>query len=196
MSQFLTEAGQIEDISLQMRDMKVPLHDNYVARVNVPYKQRPYRRPYRSDKEHIPVLCRHRGYDRKHGKLEDCPAYGKTCYRCQKLNHFASVCKADRLKKAKRVHNNEGTDRANKTYETDTSESSDDHFRCATLRRTTLRLLRHFVESFCRITSSSKSSFVECIFVEYDTLSKFSVDHNISWTPCSVLFYSVITSCQ
>ena len=146
LSQFLTEAGQIEDISLQMRDMKVPLYDNYVARVNVPYKQRPYRRPYRSDKEHIPVLCRHCGYDRKHGKLEDCPAYGKTCYRCQKLNHFASVCKADGLKKAKRVHNNEGTDRAHKTYETDTSESSDDDFiskssahlmRIKTLKRTT-----------------------------------------------------------
>ena len=45
---------------------------------------------------------------------------------------------------------------------------------CATLRQTTLRLLRHFVESFCRITSSSKSNFVECIFVEYDTSSNFS----------------------
>ena len=36
--------------------------------------------------------------------------------------------------------------------------------RCATLRQTTLRLLRHFVESFCPITRTSKSNFVE-----YDT---------------------------
>ena len=43
------------------------------------------------------------------------------------------------------------------------------HDRCVTLCRTTLRLLRHFVEIFCRITSSSKSNFVERIFVEYDT---------------------------
>ena len=47
-------------------------------------------------------------------------------------------------------------------------------------RRTTLRLLRHFVESFCRITSSSKSNFVECIFVEYDTESNFRLAQNIS----------------
>ena len=52
--------------------------------------------------------------------------------------------------------------------------------RCATLRRWTfrrwtLRLLHvwRFVERFCRITSSSKIYFVECVFVEYDTLSIF-----------------------
>ena len=36
LSQFLTEAGQIEDIWLHMRDMKVSLYDKYVARVDVP----------------------------------------------------------------------------------------------------------------------------------------------------------------
>ena len=36
LSQFLTEAGQIEDISLQMRDMKAPLADRYATRVNIP----------------------------------------------------------------------------------------------------------------------------------------------------------------
>ena len=34
MSQFLTEAGQTEDISLQICDIK--------SRVNIPYKQRPF----------------------------------------------------------------------------------------------------------------------------------------------------------
>ena len=54
-------------------------------------------------------------------------------------------------------------------HETCHKLESQGHGWCATLRQTTLRLLRHFVESFSRITSSSKSNFVECIFVEYDT---------------------------
>ena len=67
-------------------------------------------------------------YNRKHRKSEDCPAYGRTCYRCQKLNHFASVCRAVRFKKAKRVYNIEGIDRAKKPNETDTLESSNVDF--------------------------------------------------------------------
>lgn len=27
-----------------------------------------------------------------HDKREDCPAYGKKCFKCQKKNHFSSVC--------------------------------------------------------------------------------------------------------
>ena len=35
---------------MQMRDMKVPLDDKYVARVNIPYQQRPFRRPTEATK--------------------------------------------------------------------------------------------------------------------------------------------------
>ena len=62
LSQFLTEGGQIEDILLQMHDMKVPIDDRYVVGVNIPYQQRTYQSPYKED---TPVLCRHSGYDRK-----------------------------------------------------------------------------------------------------------------------------------
>ena len=39
--------------------------------------------------ESNPQLCKHCGMTHKHRK---CPAYGKTCLKCNKLNHFASVC--------------------------------------------------------------------------------------------------------
>lgn len=110
--------------------MKDPLDDRYVAKVA--NKQRTYQNPNRSNEEDASVLYRHCGCDRIHRKIEDCPAYWKKCYRCQKLNHFRSVCKADRFKKAKQktksVCNIEEIDRAKKPYETDTSECSDDDF--------------------------------------------------------------------
>lgn len=38
--------------------------------------------------------CIYCGYVHLYGK---CPAYGKKCAKCQKFNHFAKVCKTDRL---------------------------------------------------------------------------------------------------
>ncbi len=41
------------------------------------------------DNECISQPCKYRGTLHKRRK---CPAYGKTCLKCKKLNHFASVC--------------------------------------------------------------------------------------------------------
>ena len=41
------------------------------------------------DKE---TICSHCGY-KKHSK-KDCPAMGQNCNKCQKLNHFAKMCKS------------------------------------------------------------------------------------------------------
>ncbi|XP_050516715.1 uncharacterized protein LOC126891582 [Diabrotica virgifera virgifera] len=43
--------------------------------------------------------CHRCGY--KHKKNAICPAIGKSCAKCQKPNHFASVCKHDEKKKEK-----------------------------------------------------------------------------------------------
>ena len=66
--------------------------------------------------------------------IEDCLAYGQKCHKCQKRNHFASVCKKRRCKdkisnqKKKRIRSINESNRMQKTCETDTSDCSDDDF--------------------------------------------------------------------
>ena len=59
--QFLLEAGQIEDISMQVHDMKEPQQDKYIARI------RGSKHLYceRSEEEHVPVY-NYCGFNRKH----------------------------------------------------------------------------------------------------------------------------------
>ena len=130
LSQFLLEAAQTEDISLQMHDMKETLDDRRIARVRIPKKQRGYRKHCRSDDEDEAKGCRYCGYDRKHRKIEHCPAYGQRCHKCQKLNHFASVCKSQRYtddnsKQEKKIGCIYRNSKIKKTCESDTSDSSD-----------------------------------------------------------------------
>ena len=133
LSQFLSEAGQIEDISLQVHDMKYSLDDKNIARVRVPNKQRTFR-DQRSSDEDAKEVCRYCGYDRKHNTIEECPAYGQKCHKCQKRNHFASVCKSQRCngeisnQKKKIIRSINVRNRMQKTFETDSSDSSDDEF--------------------------------------------------------------------
>ena len=134
LSQFLSEAAQIEDISLQVHDMKYSLDDKNIARVCVPYKQRTFRDQRSSEEEDVTEVCRYCGYDRKHNTFEDCPAYGQKCHKCQKRNHFASVCKSQRCnceisnQKKKIIRSINERNRMQKTFETDSSDSSDDEF--------------------------------------------------------------------
>jgi len=52
----------------------------------------PYGPPRFQNKPHRPIFkCRNCG--RSHGKYR-CPAKGKTCNKCNKPNHFASVCRS------------------------------------------------------------------------------------------------------
>ena len=133
LSQFLSEAGQIEDISLQVHDMKYSLDDKNIARVRVPNKQRAFR-DQRSSEEDATEVCRYCGYDRNHKTIEDCPAYRQKCHKCQKRNHFASVCKSQRCndeisnQKKKIIRSINERNRMQKAFETDSSDSSDDEF--------------------------------------------------------------------
>ena len=133
LSQFLSEAGQIEDISLQVHDMKYSPDDKNIARVRVPNKRRTFRDQLSSEEDATEV-CRYCGYDRKHKTIEDCPAYGQKCHKCQKRNHFASVCKSQRCnceisnQKKKIIRSINERNRMQKTFETDSSDTSDDEF--------------------------------------------------------------------
>ena len=39
-------------------------------------------------------VCRYCGENKKHSCKEECPAWGKTCNKCSKKNHFGAVCKS------------------------------------------------------------------------------------------------------
>ena len=116
LTQFTMEAGQIEDISLQMKEMK----EKTVTKVNN-YKNSTERRPQRERRHevrtsrhevpkyeaHTPRYGAHAqkareprkqaytycGLSRKHPPGKNCPAYGKTCNKCGRRNHFASACR-------------------------------------------------------------------------------------------------------
>ena len=98
LSQFLTEAGPIEDISLQLRDMKIIDQERQNAKVDknkgYEWKQRHANR--KAESEINP--CGYCGLKKMHTDRKSCPAYGKTSAKCQKLNHFASACRADRFR--------------------------------------------------------------------------------------------------
>ena len=111
--------------------MKDTLDGRHIARVRIPKKQRAYRNHCSSDEEDEAMVCRYCGYDKKHRMIEDCPAYGQRCHKCQKLNHFASVCKSQRYsvdnsKQRKKIGCINKSNKMKKTCETDTSDSSDD----------------------------------------------------------------------
>ena len=40
----------------------------------------------------------------KHDSLEECPARGKTCYECGKINHFGKVCISKQRRQTRYVH--------------------------------------------------------------------------------------------
>ena len=107
--------------------MKDSLDGRHIARVHIPDKRRTFGTT-------IAVVCRYCGSERKHKTIEDCPAYGQKCHKCQKRNHFASVRKSQRCKdeisnqKKKRICSINESNRMQKTCKTDTSDSSDDDF--------------------------------------------------------------------
>ena len=135
LTRFLTEASQTEDIARQMKDMG----SENVSRENVSHVHSDLQYPkkqssgsnetQRPGKKHKCLYC---GLFGVHEKGKDCPAYGKKCHKCHKLNHFSSVCKSEsthshkfrRQKQSKR----KSSGRIKKTTEDAESTSSDDDF--------------------------------------------------------------------
>ncbi|XP_038054673.1 uncharacterized protein LOC119726895 [Patiria miniata] len=102
LTQMLTEAAQIEDTSLQISSMRPP--DDGASNVaKVGYQQSSRQKKstgghYGKPKFHKSPPCAYCGLTGTHPQGKNCPAYGKKCNKCQKWNHFASVCRADRLR--------------------------------------------------------------------------------------------------
>ena len=103
-ARILTEAGQIEDISLQMRDMKMGSEDRDIANVAESRRRtiRAHRDPGHNSKISREQLCSNCGYE-VHLEGKSCPAYGKRCNICSKYNHFAAVCRSEKGRYIHRV---------------------------------------------------------------------------------------------
>ena len=57
-------------------------------------------------------------------KAEDCKAYGKTCTKCGKKNHFASVCRSSNEKGFAKSKANVATAQTEESVETKNSSGS------------------------------------------------------------------------
>ena len=116
-----------------MRDMKIIDQERQIAKVDknkgYEWKQRHANR--KAESEINP--CGYCGLKKMHTDLRSCPAYGKTCAKCQKPNHFASACRADRFGTPIHKKNYDirrGRNRVKKTLEqeSDIEDTSDDDF--------------------------------------------------------------------
>ncbi|CAG2221577.1 unnamed protein product [Mytilus edulis] len=98
LDKFVEEAGQMEDTCLQMKDMKGDPRDIGTFSAN---KIQSNRSNYRA--HDVVENCGYCGFD--HGEGNKCPAYGKQCRNCDRYNHFASVCRAEKKKQQYRAGN-------------------------------------------------------------------------------------------
>ena len=88
LTQFLSKAVQYEDIQLQIRSMKDTSSKLQKARQNIDGKRQWIQGIYTLPK------CSYCGLSGIHPKGYNCPAFSKRCFRCNKLDHFARVCRA------------------------------------------------------------------------------------------------------
>ena len=93
LQQFLREAGQIEDISIQVHDMKADTADWGIAKVMSHRRNQKSRHSEYHERVESVKYCTYCGLTRAHPRGKHCPAYGTQCNICKKFNHFSSVCK-------------------------------------------------------------------------------------------------------
>lgn len=87
LEQFLEEAKEFESTNLQVSEIK-RTQKHSVAKVYKKY--RGWR--YWTQEEGRWPRCKYCGRSGVHPKGQNCPAYNKRCFKCSKLDHFATVC--------------------------------------------------------------------------------------------------------
>ena len=88
--QFLEEAQRTEDISEQMSFMGHRQAKETVARGK---RERWHSKQRCQDIENNLKTCGYCGLLGVHPKGWACPAFGKRCYKCHKIDHFAVACR-------------------------------------------------------------------------------------------------------
>ena len=92
LDQFLTQAKQIEDISMQVDDMKT---DQWSKKISKVVEHREWTQS-QNQIQFRTQPCSYCGLTGVHPKGRNCPAYGVQCETCRKYNHFTSVCREKR----------------------------------------------------------------------------------------------------
>ncbi|CAC5418485.1 unnamed protein product [Mytilus coruscus] len=99
----MPEVGQMEDTCLQMKDMKGDHSDYSISSANKIQSNRSSNRAQDFKEDRFQqngrnmmtnANCSYCGFD--HGDERRCPAYGKQCKNCDRYNHLASLCRAEK----------------------------------------------------------------------------------------------------
>ena len=146
LSQFLTEAIQTEDTSLQINDMRIT---EDVKFVNKAKGERQLKRQTQYRGKPTAKPCGYCGQVGTHDEGKNCPAYGKRCKKSGKYNHFALVCKSanqpgvdwkgqgkglEQEQRQTKFTNQRRQVKKASEETTDSSTSSDDEFFCQAVR--------------------------------------------------------------
>ena len=91
LQQFLRDAGQIEDILIQVHDMKADTTDWGIAKVMSHRRNQKPRQPEYHERVESVEYCTYCGLTRALPRRKNCPAYGTQCNICKKFSHFSSV---------------------------------------------------------------------------------------------------------
>ena len=146
LDQFLTQAKQIEDISMQVDDMKT---DQWSKKISKFVEHRREWTPRQNQIQFRTQPCSYCGLTGVHPKGRNCPAYGVQCEICRKYNHFTSVCREkckwiepiDKTTRPPhcytRMKRNEGVNKANVIHHNSQSldDSSVAHVRIKTVKQ-------------------------------------------------------------
>ena len=133
LSKFLAEVRQFEEMSLQMSCMDHLTSMHRGARIKQMQYGRKlnFRQRYENSNETM-MACSYCGLCGVHPKGQGCPAYRKRCYKCQKIDHFAIVCRTKRYQESllyrpvmMRHKTKQNSDRERNSTEQDKSENLD-----------------------------------------------------------------------
>lgn len=100
-------------------------------------------------------------------RSRECPAYGKTCHRCSKKNHFSTVCRARSVATIERVNNYVPEFGSNNNSELSSSESDDN----VEFYVTTLEKQAHYAET----NAEFMSPWLERVYVGKNHIA-FKID--------------------
>ena len=120
LSQFLSEAAQMEDTSMQVRDIEAR-SDRYVCSED----QQCYEISSQESVSGIwGEICNYCGRSHYHPSGRECPAYGKQYRNCLKWNHFETVCRSKPMNT--RYSAEESSNQQDKQQQSEDKESQED----------------------------------------------------------------------
>ena len=101
LQQFLTDAGQIEDVLIQVHNMKADQAYQELARIKSRRNNQKSRDQEFNERDKTAKNCTYCGLTEAHQRGKHCPAYyGTQCNIGKKFNHFSSVCRDNFTKEA------------------------------------------------------------------------------------------------